>query len=48
MDTQYNNDITDGLVAQLKAPYSMEEMALMEEEPRAIFAQHTKEMILYT
>ena len=37
MEKQYTKDITSELIAQMKAPYSAEEMALMDEGWRAAF-----------
>lgn len=48
MDKQYTNDMTNDVIAKLKAPFSEDELAQMEEDRRAIFEEQKRNMATRT
>lgn len=44
MEKQYTNEITCELIAQMKVPYTVSEMAGMDDERRPLFEEYIREM----
>jgi len=48
MEKQYTNEITGELIARIKAPYTAQEMARMDENRRAVIEAHLLDMAART